>query len=204
MTSRLIFIAIVVAALSSLTGCDGRRLISDQAMMDHFHAHKQEFNKLTQTYLHRDQGSLAWASRSDVIKLKKKTGINRIIDGPGYWFDNPYSTEAAIQLKAMVDNNTFSENKFRATVLIKMEDTSNFWTSYFWNGGLNWKDYVYFPVDPDIEKGRIKWPKRLPKRFGTGLWLRVLDSLDSPTWERGECVLRKIEPRWFLCRCRAN
>ena len=195
---------IITMALLALTGCDGRRLISDQAMIDHFQAHKQEFNELTQLYLHRSTDIMAWSARPDVIELKKKTGIDRIIDAAGYWFENPYSTEAAIKSKEMRDNNTFSQNNFRSAALIKMADTNIFWAAYFWNGGLNWKDYIYFPIDPEIENERIKLPKRIPARSTSDLWLRVLNSLDSPKWERGECVLRKIEPQWFLSRCRAN
>ena len=195
---------IITMALLALTGCDGRRLISDQAMIDHFQVHKQEFNELTQLYLHRSTDIMAWSARPDVIELKKKTGIDRIIDAAGYWFENPYSTEAAIKSKAMRDNNTFSQNNFRSAALIKMADTNIFWAAYLWNGGLNWKDYVYFPEPPIIEEGRIKWPTEIKARVFSNHWLRTLDSLDSPTWERGECVLRKIEPQWFLKRCRAN
>lgn len=202
--SRWTVLVGTAAILGALTGCDGRHLISDQAMIDHFNAHKQEFNELTQSYLDYGRDPMAWAARQNVVALKDQTGIDRIIDGPGYWFDDPYSLEAAHKLKEMNDAHAWGEHHDRKTVLVKMADTRIYWAAYLWNGGLNWKDFVYFPEDPAIESGRIKWPRELRKRKISDLWLRVIDSLDSPEWERGECVLRKIEPKWFICRCRAN
>ena len=179
-------------------------LISDQAMIDHFNAHKEEFNALVKNYGVYGANSEAWAMRPEVIELKEKTGIERIIDGPGYWFDDPYSIESAIKLKEMDNEKSWSQYHSRSTALIKMEDSMLHEATYFWNGIFNWKDYVYIPVTPSIEQGRMKFPRRVNDGNEPHLWLRVLESLDSPKWDMGECVLRKIEPQWFLIRCRSR
>lgn len=68
------------------------------------------------------------------------------------------------------------------------------------------KQYWHYPQPPRIGDGRILTP-------GYG-WndeptvrksQRVLDSLDDyPTdWQPGECVLRRIDPHWFIAMCKS-
>jgi len=184
-------------------------MISDQEMVDHFNAHKQDFNALVQTYLTYGRQPVEWANRPDVIELKTKTSIERIIDGPGYWFDDPYSLEAAKKLKQMDDEKSWAQNHSRKTAIVKMLDHRIHETFYWSVGGLNWKDYFYFPADPYIEHGRIKLPREPDgyKSIPHGLLWRVVDSTDSlHAWnsEMGECVMKKIEPKWYIRRCRSR
>lgn len=60
----------VVLVTAVISGCDGRRLISDQEMIDHFNTHKPEFNALVQTFLHYLTDPMAWSQQPDVVELK--------------------------------------------------------------------------------------------------------------------------------------
>lgn len=68
------------------------------------------------------------------------------------------------------------------------------------------KEYWHYPQPPRIGDGSILTP-------GYG-WndeptvrksRRVLDSLDDypPDWQPGECVLRRIDPHWFIAMCKS-
>lgn len=65
------------------------------------------------------------------------------------------------------------------------------------------KDYYHFPQSPRIEQGHILIHDfRNPD--GLGLGQRVFESLNHfpPDWQRGECVLRRIDAHWFIAMCR--
>jgi hypothetical protein len=198
---RLIAVALAVALLGAVASC-AWNLISDKEMIDHFNAHKAEFEKLVESYLHFDHRKGDWDKLPEVIELKRLTGVQRIIDHAGYWFENPYSIEAAKQLKEMDENKSWGEHRDRKTASVQMQDQRRHY-DFDLRSAINWKDYVYYPAAPEIENGRIKLPRELiDRKYGKGD--RVLESLDSPRWEYGECVLRRIDPQWFLRRCRSR
>ncbi len=67
------------------------------------------------------------------------------------------------------------------------------------------KGYYYFPQPPRVENNRIVLARySLVDHAYTHPGQRVLDSLDSypPNWERGECVLKRIDDHWFITMCR--
>jgi hypothetical protein len=203
---RIAFIAgIIVTTLMALTGCE-RSLISDQEMIDHFNAHKQEFNELVQSFRDHGAKSLEWSQRPEVVDLKAKIGVSRILVSTGCWFDDPYSPESAEKLRQMRVEKSWDQNHSCRSAIIKMS-ARNVHEALYLSTGFNWKDYFYFPVDPHIEQGKIKLPRKWYDSGVSDLWLRVLDSTDSLywwNWERGECVLTKIEPKWYIRRCRAG
>lgn len=198
---RLIAVAVGIAALWGATGC-AWNLISDKEMIDHFNAHKAEFDELVKRYLAFDHRKGDWDKLPRVIELKEATGVQRIIDGPGYWFENPYSIDAAKQSKEMEENKSWAEHHDRKTAIVQMQDERRHY-DFDIRSAINWKDYVYYPAAPEIENGRIKLPRELIDRK-YGIRNRVLESLDNPRWEYGECVLRRIDPQWFLRRCRSR
>lgn len=88
------------------------------------------------------------------------------------------------------------------------------------------KKYWHFPQPPRVKNGWLLAPRcylpdcpgldkyskeRLDKYFDvdgnvvTHKDYRVFDSLDDypPAWKRGECVLRRIDPHWFIAMCQA-
>ncbi|MEN5181910.1 hypothetical protein ABE501_19300 [Comamonas testosteroni] len=213
---RNLALIILLISLINLSGysCSIRKLPSDQEMIDYFNLHKNDFNQLVKIYGEYSslgnpgRGSSNFLARPDVAGLMLKAGIGSVGGGVGgYWFDEPYSEESARKLDAVYESEKNTGNigsNYRRIAIAKMEDANKYTAVYFFSGGLNWKDYVYIPVDPEILQGRVRFPRRLTTGEKPHLWWRVLDSLDSPEWGRGECVLRKIEPKWFLRRCRAN
>lgn len=69
---------------------------------------------------------------------------------------------------------------------------------------LRSKSYVYFRSPPQIKDGYVYSP---PDEDGKPIYrVKVLPSLDGPpwpsNWKRRECLLRPIEPQWFLALCR--
>lgn len=69
---------------------------------------------------------------------------------------------------------------------------------------LRTKGYVYFRSPPLLDG---EYVMGFPNASGRPLWRwRLLPSLDGPPWppdwKSGECLLRKIEPQWFLSLCR--
>ena len=197
---------IVVAVFQLIVFICWPRLISDQQMIKHFNAHKQEFNALVQTYLQYGENPMAWSKRPDVVELEAQTGVERIFDGEHYWFDNPYSLESAKKLKQMDDEKSWNKNHSHRSAVIIMSDHKNYNVLNLITGD-NWKNYYYFPVDFITEHGRMKSPRELHSSGLYDLWWRVVDSTDSIYWwnsKRGECVLRKIEPKWYIFKCRAG
>jgi hypothetical protein len=203
----VIGIIILFLVLTSWRGS----LASDQEMIEHFNAHRGEFDELIQTYLEYGGKRLEWSQRPDVIELKFKTGVLSVGNGIGYWFDDPYSLEAARNLKQMRDDKAWSQNHFRKPVIITMAERRTHFAIFWLNGGVNWKDYYYFPVDPSVEKGRIKMPRELkPSEFHSELGALVANSTDFMYWWKSEkdsaksCVMRNITPRWYIERCRGR
>lgn len=76
----------------------------------------------------------------------------------------------------------------------------------YFNSFIN-KGYCYFPQSPRVENGHIvNAVYTLKNNVYTRPGLPVFDSLDEypPDWERGECVLRRIDERWFITMCRSS
>lgn len=180
------------------TGCSDR-LTPDQVMIDNFQKNKPAFEELVTSYLQfppPDNGK--WDQLPRVQELKQTTGVARIIDGPGYWFDDPYSLEAAQKMRDMDENKSWRQHHDRNNAIIKMPMNKGYDNiTLYW--GNSWKDYFYYPADPKVENGRIVPQRTLgDQRYRVGM--RVLDSLDSAPGG-SECYLRKIEPKWFIQRC---
>ena len=172
-------------------------------MIEHFNAHKHEFEELVRIYGEFSSfgsGPVDFSKHPDVSELKLKSGVGHITGGSGgIWLDEPYSLESARELKKLENLEVNS----RRMVLIKMKG-DKYSSFYFFDGGLNWKDYVYIPIDPEIFQGKLRLPRGISDAGKPRFFSRVLDSLDSPKWDESGCILRKIEPKWFLRRCRAR
>lgn len=174
-------------------------LVSDEKMIENFKNNRAAFQELVASYYKDGQKQMIWRATPRVIELKRITGVERIIDGPGYWFENPYSTEAAENLKKMRDEKLWDEFRDRKALIIKMP-VANGYGEYPLYTVNKWKDYFYYPVDPMIERNRLVLPRRAdgPAKFQGH---EVLDSLNSFPRGKNDCALRKIEPHWFIRRC---
>lgn len=72
-------------------------------------------------------------------------------------------------------------------------------------GGIT-KSYFHYPYPPKIQDAHILEPYfTINGDPYTQPGERVLDSLNDfpPDWKRAECVLRRIDPNWFIAMCRA-
>lgn len=178
------------------------QLISDQEMIDHFYQHRSEFQELADTYLAAEEVNRSSWKTPRTDQLKKMAGIDAIGGSIHCWLDNPYSIEASNRLREMDQKKSWKECWHRTSIIIEMRGRDQYNAPALFSG-VHWKNYYYIPVDPKIENGRIvpPWGVNGPEKY---LGMRVLPSLRYPKWERGECVLRKIEPKWFIMRCRSQ
>lgn len=66
------------------------------------------------------------------------------------------------------------------------------------------KAYFHYPQPPKVQDGRLLTPYyTITGKPITRPGERVLESLNDypPNWKKGECVLRRIDPNWFLAFC---
>ena len=174
-------------------------LVSDEKMIENFKNNRAAFQELVSSYYKDGQRVIIWKDMPRVIELKRITGVERIIDGPGYWFENPYSPEAAEEMKKMQDEKLWGQLHNRKSLIIKMP-VANGYGEYPLYSANKWKDYFYYPVDPMIENGHLVLPRE-PQGSAKFQGHEVLDSLNSFPRGKNDCVLRKIEPHWFVRRC---
>jgi len=209
-----------------LTACSQDTLISDQEMLDHFHQYRQAFDALIATTVDYDDN---WEIRPDVIALSELTGIERVIEGYGETWEDPYSTRLPAEIRELLrffpdpwiraghNLKIYNQTEF---LIIKMQDADKYYRIQPSNGGLNWKDYIYFHDEREVKNQKIYWRCDEGKKCAEKDTYVVLNSLDrlknlgflnalgidfSPSiykWEERQCVVRKIDAHWFLRRCR--
>lgn len=192
-----VFSLLSLSALGFIARSDS--LVSDEKMIENFKNNRAAFQELVASYYKDGQKAIIWRDMPRVIELKRIAGVERIIDGPGYWFENPYSPEAAEKVKKMHDEKLWDLFHDRKSLIIKMPEADGYgeYPLYTVN---KWKDYFYFPVDPMIENNHLVQPRKIngPAKFQGH---EVLDSLNSFPRGKNDCALRKIEPHWFIRRC---
>lgn len=76
----------------------------------------------------------------------------------------------------------------------------------YWPWGTRQKGYIYFPkMAPEIEHGRLIGPVYKTSFSEKKESWRVLDQLDGnwpDDWAHNECLLRRVEPQWYLYICK--
>ncbi len=196
-TAITVFSLLSLSAIGLIAYSDP--LVSDEKMIENFKNNRAAFQELVASYYKDGQRAIIWKDMPRVIELKRITGVKHVADGPGYWFENPYSPEAAEKLKKMRDEKLWAQFHDRKSLIISMPETKGYgeYTLYY---GNKWKGYFYYPVDPMFENNRLVLPRRTdgPAKFQGD---EVLDSLNSFSRGKNGCALRKIEPHWFISRC---
>ncbi len=218
-------------------------LPGDKQLVDHFNAHRAEFEQLAQGYRnHRDRDHFYDNSSQEVLAVMGKAGVNRVIGaGGGFceWFPEPYSSHT-LNVRKSLDirsiKNLATEEEKMATYALEMpalfegvaplrdgldvvrvtlpiifrlgpDPTKLQWgktTLRYLDSFLN-KGFCYYPQPPRVENGHIiNADYSLRDNAYTRPGLRVFDSLnDYPlNWQRGECVLKRIDDHWFIFMCR--
>jgi len=196
-TAITVFSLLTLSAIGLITRSDS--LVSDEKMIENFKNNRAAFQELVASYYKDGQRAIIWRDMPRVIELKRITGVKHVADGPGYWFENPYSPEAAEKLKKMRDEKLWDEFRDRKALIISMSVADGY-GEYPLYSVNKWKNYFYFPVDPMIENNRLVLPRRSdgPAKFQGD---EVFDSLNSFPRGKNGCALRKIEPHWFISRC---
>lgn len=165
-------------------------LPSDDEMIEHFERNRQEFENMAkyETFSERDNTvakrcwKYGWA-KPNIRKYEKFCRMPQDI----------YST----QEKGI--SSCFSGDRGEWAYALEMERTIYILDAdYSWPHNSHEKGYVYFPIAPKIENGRVIGPKM---KDGPRMTWRLFDTLDN-TWptdmERNEYILKQIEPQWFL------
>jgi hypothetical protein len=129
----------------------------------------------------------------------KKAGVDRVKhSGHTPWLPNPYSRETGKRLSKMRG----IPNKYKAMIVKPLPEKK------YYKGHLVyvrvWKDLFFIPEIPRIKDGWLIGPatkNRPPSRYR-----RVLSSLNRfpEKWKDYECVLRQIEPQWFVRMCNGH
>lgn len=184
-------------------------LPSDEKMIAHFQAHRDEFETLVKNY----QAFIPTLEKPifEILEnkaLMKKAAIRWVSQKGATWFPNPYSAEAAKQFEALrkragANGLEFSHPYKSIGFSMEEQPLGRSDRAVLLFSGLQWviKDFMYIPEIPKIEGGRL-WN---PVTTGGNLkWShRAFSSLNSypPGWKVGECVFRQFEPHWFIRMC---
>ncbi|MBL8495231.1 MAG: hypothetical protein JNM37_13410 [Rhodocyclaceae bacterium] len=184
-------------------------LASDEEMIAHFNAHRAEIEALVKSYREWEPTpgeNVIWNHKPETKRLLERAGVWAVSDIAPIWFDDPYSIEGAarfdVLLRAGTPQGYFRKIGTIEVLLLGKEYARSSFFRYPKGAGL-FKRFVYYPVRPRVENGLLLHPFHFGRQ---GEGDRVFDSLNAfpPDWKVGECVLRKLEPQWFIQMCRAT
>lgn len=166
-----------------------RKLQPDQEMIDNFKKYRGDFDAIKEKVISQQNYYMSFVN-SD---FRKQTGV-WWVGAFGYWPSTVYSNY-------LMPREGGRKQEFALSFSAEG-------TMYIAGAEKNWpkinrqKGYAYFPLPiPRIEQGRLLGPML----NGQKLSWRVLEQLDKdwPTdWASYECLLRPIEPQWFLFICK--
>jgi hypothetical protein len=185
-------------------------LASDEEMIAHFRAHRADLETLVQSYREWEPTpgeNVLWNHKPEIMRLMERSGVWAVGDIGPLWFDDPYSIDAAKRFRAHQQANREPAKTMRkmGTIDVRLLGKQYARGSFFRyrKGAGLFKRFVYYPVVPRVENSLLLHPFYFGKEVETD---RVFDSLNSfpPDWKVGECVLRQLEPQWFIQMCRAT
>lgn len=184
-------------------------LASDEEMIAHFNAHRADIEALVRSYREWEPTpgeKVIWSHKPETERLLERVGVWTVGNIAPVWFPDPYSIEGAAHFEALLREGT-PEGYFRrwGTIDVRLRGTQYARSSivrYPKGAGL-FKRFVYYPVVPRIANGVLLYPFPYGKE---GQGDRLIASLNAfpPDWKVGECVLRQLEPQWFIQMCRAT
>lgn len=168
-----------------------KKLPTDEEMIESFNQYRQDFDEA------KDQvvSSYPYMSGLHNPVWKARHGIDNFYNMIP-WPPNVYSSPPPI------DEPT-SNREWAWRFYVES-------TMYIAGAGEEWpwvnrlKGYLYFPLpEPRIEQGKLLGARQFAS--GQSRPWRVLAQLDEnwpEDWVSGECLLRRIEPQWFLILCK--
>lgn len=183
-------------------------LISDEAFIAHFQAHRDEIKEVIRRYQEYEPEEVGqhhlWREQGDTPELLKRTNIKYVDYTAGSpWLPAPYSLETGKKIRALSKKGKGFELWIKHGIITVSFEGSQYWRPSGLYPGWIWKKLYYFPHETRIENGLLLG--RLDHIGRNVFRERVLPSLnDYPKdWKRGECVMRKLEPNWFIGMCRS-
>ena len=201
---RLLQVALV-AALSILLYfyVQSVPLPKDEEMIEHFHAHRADFEELVHRYRTFDPGlnksHSLWEKQGDTPELMKRAGIAYIDDTTmGFWLKDPYTLETARRAEKLHKaSRGWRLSEQYGALKITLAASNRHRSPTFFHGVV-WKDIFYFPEPPRIEGGYLLGP--LDTKGGYEYKDPVLLSLNRypSNWKAYTSVFRPIEPQWFI------
>ena len=183
-------------------------LPGDEEMITHFQAHRADFEEVVRRYRSFDAGPdrspSDWAAQEGTPALLKRAGLGKDIFGTSpLWFPDPYSKEAASLVKKKIEERGFQLYREYGALVLRQSPKKRFRAMNLRYGTV-WKDFMFFPEVPRIENGELLWPINTQGNYA--MRRRVLSSLNGfpDHWKDFECVVRKIEPQWFIRMCNGH
>lgn len=175
---------------------------SDEEMIKHFYAHKSDIEEVVRRYRQYPEPierHYLWSSVPETKMLMRKSEVKNVGYVARLFFPDPYSQGTTERLRGVAGNGDFEKYIRHGILNITLDDPRYFttWSKY----GTVIKDLYYFPEVPKIENGWLVVPDAtgLPEQFAP-----VVDSLNHPPKNFKMCLLRPIEPKWFICLCRSG
>jgi hypothetical protein len=182
----------------------------DQHLIDHFNAHRKDFEELV--LLYQTDKRRVWRTvdanyqpfeTSEYKDLLKKVGIHHLSNDGGLWVPSSYTVEGTRLAKTLDRARAFAYHG----IFFNLND-DRYRRISLRVKAMVWKEYFFVPVPPRVEKGHLWWPIS-PVDGQLTRSARVLASLDDypanwhpPRSENPwECVYRQIESQWFLKMC---
>ena len=181
-------------------------LPSDEELIAHFQTHRADIEALVKSYRdYEGVGGSLWERSPDTLALKRKAGVERVVQVGALWLPNPYLPETAEQIERTIRSGSgCCFFRRHGTLEIETDVNRYFRKALRYPGDyFIWKTLFFYPEAPRIENGWLIGPTH--KDGENERHYRVVASLNSypPDWKRGECVLRKLEAQWFVRMCRA-
>ena len=183
-------------------------LPSDDKMIAHFYAHRDELEEVVRRYrsleVPREMSiTTTWLKEEGAQELLHKAGIDRIAAGVPLWLPNPYTLETGKKRIAMSQDTrrTYSIFNKYGSLLIKMSPRRQYRSVNWPRAVVVWKEYFHVPENPRIEDGWLLG--QFDEKGAPNLRRRVVSSTNHfpLVWGSFGCVLRPIEPHWFLRLC---
>jgi hypothetical protein len=206
---RAVFLAGVLCQCYLLLFATG--LPSDAEMIAHFRAHRGEFEESVRRYRDYElprgvDHSTGWLKQDGTQELLRKAGIERIAGGSMVWLPNPYSVETAKKQRAMSrdpQRPSFAMPYKYGELAIWMTPRERYFVFNSLRIALVWKNYFHLPeAAPRIEDGWML--SRVDTKGKSFRWRSVVSSTDRfpLVWKlHFGCVIRPIEPHWYLQLC---
>lgn len=178
----------------------------DEELIAHFKTHKYEFEELVRRYREYKPESpgkhYLWKNQGETPKLYKEAGVKYFSTAIGYWIPHSYTDGFIKRQRHLTDE--LSEEIFSAkygALSISLNDPRYEAVQLLHLHRIS-KKLLNFPAPPRIINGVLIVPGIDEiTQIKSSVSYRVLKSLNNYIPPKGHCVLRKIEPKWFISMC---